>query len=173
MSKLIVIVGATGTGKTTEVAKILSQVNMPFLIFDINNEEKYKPFRNTWSKSVNMKEFVKTACEKKSTCIVFEEATIFFSHASSDESIRMLMIEKRHTKNLLIFNFHSLMQVPLYILQLCDLLVMGKTIDNPRNVEQKFKQFDAIYHAYLDVARSQDRFVKKYVKMLPDLPTQN
>jgi Cdc6-like AAA superfamily ATPase len=166
MSKCIVIVGATGTGKTTEVCKVLSSINIPLYIFDVNNEEKYRTFKNTWNKDVNIKSFITSAKQKRETCIVFEEATIFFSHAGSTEEIKTILVQKRHTKNLIIFNFHSLRQVPLYILDFCDLLIIGKTIDNKKNIEDKFKDFQEIWQAFNMVADSPNKYVKKYIKLL-------
>ena len=168
MSKCIVIVGATGTGKTSEVCKILEQITIPLLIFDVNNEEKYRRFRNTWNKDVNIKNFVSgiVGAKVQNTCIVFEEATIFFSHGGSTEQIKQILVQKRHTKNLLIFNFHSLRQVPLYILDFCDLLIIGKTIDNTKNIEEKFKDFEEIYQAFTEVKADANKFIKKYVRLL-------
>ena len=115
---------------------------------------------------MNIKSFITSAKQKRETCIVFEEATIFFSHAGSTEEIKTILVQKRHTKNLIIFNFHSLRQVPLYILDFCDLLIIGKTIDNKKNIEDKFKDFQEIWQAFNMVADSPDKYVKKYIKLL-------
>lgn len=166
MSKCIVIVGATGTGKTTTVVNLLKEVDLPKVIFDVNNEEKYKPFKNLWDKNFDFENFINKACEFKSTCIVFEEATIFFSHSGATTNIKKLLVQKRHTKNLLIFNFHSLRQVPLFILDFCDLLVLGKTVDNRKNIETKFKNFTEIFEAFNLAQSSSDKYVKKYVRLI-------
>lgn len=166
MSKAIVIVGATGTGKTTTVVNILNEIDIPKVIFDVNNEEKYKPFNNLWDKDFNFENFIKKATELKGTCIVFEEATIFFSHSGATTDIKKLLVQKRHTRNLLIFNFHSLRQVPLFILDFCDLLVLGKTVDNKKNIETKFKDFTEIYQAFQEAQADESKFVKKYVRLI-------
>lgn len=166
MSKAIVIVGATGTGKTTTVVNILNEIDIQKCIFDVNNEEKYKPFKNTWDKDFNFENFIKKATELKNTCIVFEEATIFFSHSGATTDIKKLLVQKRHTKNLLIFNFHSLRQVPLFILDFCDVLVLGKTVDNKKNIETKFKDFTEIYEAFQQAQADENKYVKKYVRLI-------
>ncbi|NDF16195.1 hypothetical protein EB061_12905 [bacterium] len=167
MSKCIVITGATGTGKTTEVVKILKELNArPHYIFDVNNEEKYRPFKNKWSKIVDIKKFLTELKPVKGSNIIFEEATIFFSHSGATEEIKSLLVQKRHTNNFLIFNFHSLRQVPLFILDFCDLLILGKTIDNRSNIENKFKDFSEIYEAFNMARDSPDKFIKVYVKLL-------
>lgn len=166
MSKCIVIVGTTGTGKTTTVCNILKEVDIPKIIFDVNNEEKYKSFKNLWDKNLDFESFVKKATTFKNSCIVFEEATIFFSHAGSTTDIKKLLVQKRHTKNLLIFNFHSLRNVPLFILDFCDLLVLGKTNDNRKNIETKFKDFTEIYQAFQLAQADQNKYIKKYVRLI-------
>jgi Cdc6-like AAA superfamily ATPase len=166
MSKAIVIVGTTGTGKTTTVCNILKEIDIPKIIFDVNNEEKYKPFKNLWNKDFSFENFVRNATERKGTCIVFEEATIFFSHAGATTDIKKLLVQKRHTKNLLIFNFHSLRQVPLFILDFCDLLVLGKTNDNRKNIETKFKDFTEIYQAFNEAQADQNKYIKNYVRLI-------
>ena len=167
MSKCIVLVGATGTGKTTTACELLKGFNnRQNLIFDVNNEEKYKPFKNIWNKNFDFKNFVISANLQKNTDIVFEEATIFFSHSGSTENIKKLLVQKRHTNNILIFNFHSLRQVPLFILDFCDLLILGKTIDNYRNIETKFAQFEDIFEAFNIVQNSEDKYIKIFVELL-------
>jgi Cdc6-like AAA superfamily ATPase len=172
MSKCIVIVGATGTGKTTKVCELLNEIraankDRPNVIFDVNNEEKYKQFRNHWDKNFDFKKFVDNATKRKDTNIVFEEATIFFSHAGNTENIKTLLVQKRHTRNILIFNFHSLRQVPLFILDFCDFLIIGKTIDNFGNIEKKFSQFPSIFLAFCEVMEitKQDKYFKRIVKL--------
>lgn len=146
MSKCIILVGATGTGKTTYVKQnILSNLpRMKKLIYDVNNE--YKEYRG--SIFMPIKDFLKKANECTNTIIMYEEATIFFKHNNQSTDITEQLVRKRHTNNLFIFNFHSLRQVPLYILDFCNYIVIKNTVDNHKNVEDKFKDFEAIYQAF-------------------------
>jgi Cdc6-like AAA superfamily ATPase len=167
MSKAIVIVGATGTGKTTEVCKILENLrNRKSFIFDVNKEEKYKVFKNSWDKNLDFKKFVENMCKVANSNIIFEEATIFFSHAGITENIKKILVQKRHTNNFILFNFHSLRQVPLFILDFCDVLIIGKTIDNRKNIETKFSAFTEVFEAFEQAQTDENKFVKIYAKLL-------
>lgn len=166
MSKCIIIVGGTGTGKTTEVCKILTQLQgRKNYIFDVNNEQKYTLFSNQWDKNCDFEKFLESLQKVREANIIFEEATIFFSHNSATTSIKKLLVQKRHTNNILFFNFHSLRQVPLFILDFCDLFIIGKTKDNPQNIRTKFAEFEAVYTAYNEAQVDANQYVKKYVKL--------
>lgn len=157
MSKCIIIVGGTGSGKTTIVKKLLAAHKGNKLIYDVNNEygEEY----------ISMDDFYKRALRAENSVIVFEEATIFFSTAGGTTEMRELLVRKRHTNNLFIFNFHSLSQIPLYILMFCDKLIIKKTNDQIPQVERKFKGNRKIARAYIDVHNSPDRYVTKVIKL--------
>jgi Cdc6-like AAA superfamily ATPase len=166
MSKCIIIVGGTGTGKTTEVCKMLTQLqSRQNYIFDVNNEQKYTLFSNKWNKDCDFEKFIESLQNVRNSNIIFEEATIFFSHGSSTTQIKKLLVQKRHTNNILFFNFHSLRQVPLFILDFCDLLILGKTKDNPQNIRVKFEEFEQVYTAFNETRTDENQYVKKYVKL--------
>jgi len=162
MSKCIIIVGNTGTGKTTEAKKLLSSIQMKKYIYDVNNE-----YREYDKQAVfpNFKIFLSNAKMMRDTVIMFEEATIFLTHASSSESIRDMLVRKRHTNNIIIFNFHALRQVPLYLLDFCNYLIIGKTNDIPDKMRTKFDSFTDIVDAFNRVNESDNKYIKEYVKL--------
>lgn len=161
MSKLIINVGGTGTGKTTETKKIIKEVKIPLFLFDVNNE--YNDFKNQNYNHFDFKKFLNDAKYKSNTAIIFEEATIFLSHHSSEEIIRNICVRKRHTKNLLIFNFHSLRQVPLFLLDFCDLMIIRKTKDLPINVMDKFKHNPNILNAFNSCLQNTNKYHCEFV----------
>ena len=162
MSKCIIIVGNTGTGKTTEARRLMRAVgSMEKYIYDVNNE--YKDIRG--AVFCEFKEFLAEAKHKENTCILFEEATIFFSHSNSTETIKNILVRKRHTNNLLIFNFHALRQVPLFILDFANYIIIGKTNDLESRVSAKFADAPKIYTAWQDAQEDEDRYVKIHVKL--------
>lgn len=161
MSKVIVNVGFTGTGKTVGTKEILKGLHVPLFIYDVNNE--YKEFKGSVLKS--FEDFLQEANLKKNHCIVFEEATIFFSHSGSSKMIMELLVRKRHTKNLIILNFHSLRKVPLYILDFTDYLILRKTNDNPETIRKKFEDYEIIFQSFQQVQCSKDKFEKQFIKL--------
>jgi Cdc6-like AAA superfamily ATPase len=161
MSKSIIIAGSTGTGKTTFVKNILKGVNIPLFIYDVNNE--YSEFPNTNKNNFDFKKFTIDANTKISTCIVYEEATIFFSHGGSTEHVRSQLVRKRHTKNLFVFNFHALHQVPMYLLDFCDLLVIKKTKDNSKLIFDKFKYNENIIEAYQAIKEDSNKYAQRLI----------
>ena len=161
MSKAFIVVGSTGTGKTTFVKKILSEVNTPLFIFDVNNE--YKEFPNKNYNHSDFKKFTSDANMKTNHCIVYEEATIFFLHGGSTELIRSQLVRKRHTKNLFVFNFHALHQVPMYLLDFCDLLVIKKTNDNSKLIFDKFKYNENIIEAYQAIKDDSNKYALRLI----------
>lgn len=161
MSKAIIVVGSTGTGKTTFVKEILSEVNTPLFIFDVNNE--YKEFANKNYNHSDFKKFTSDANTKTNHCVVYEEATIFFSHGGSTELIRSQLVRKRHTGNLFVFNFHALHQVPMYLLDFCDLMVIKKTKDNSKLIYDKFKYNENIINAYNAVKEDGNKYALRLI----------
>ena len=75
------------------------------------------------------------------------------------------MVRKRHTNNLLIFNFHALRQVPLFILDFANYIIIGKTNDLESRVAAKFADAPKIYNAWQDAQEDEDRYVKIHVKL--------
>lgn len=170
MSKGILNVGATGTGKTTEVVKILQSIRMDTYIFDFQREKKYLPFKNLWDcNNLSFEDFLKNTQGKKKSCFVFEEASIFLKHTAKRKDLQRaldeLLVGKRHAGNLVIFNFHSLRRVPLELLDFTDLLILGKTTDNPAHIEGKFGEYAQIWAAFNAVRASTDNHVHKYIKL--------
>ena len=167
---VIINVGRRKSGKTFLTRNLLQGLRAKgysdFACYDPNNE--YLDY-NSLRELPKMKDFNEAAAEKYTdTVIVYEEATIFFRHAA-DEDVLNLCVRSRHRKgskglgNLLIFNFHSLRSVPLYILDHVDYMNIKKTNDNPKNIEVKFKDYPIIFDKYLAAKISKDLHVTETV----------
>lgn len=162
MSICIINVGNTGTGKTTETKNILCEFkDKPFLIYDVNLEftEFYK------SPLLKFKDFLNEAVKKTNTVIVFEEATIFFKHNGSTDLIAEMLVRKRHTNNTFIFNFHALHQVPIFILDFANYLILRQTNDVPSLISKKFESFEKIFQAYEYLQANNNKFEKQFIKL--------
>lgn len=138
--KAVLLVAQTGQGKTTYAKKILNQCRGKVLINDVNGEYGY-PYKP-------VEAFMEDAIKATNTLIIFEEATIFFSQKGNSEQMREILVRKRHTNNFIVLIFHSLRSIPIYILELCNYMVLYKTNDTPVAVKRKYDGFDSIINGY-------------------------
>lgn len=153
---VIVNVAAKKKGKTTLTKGYLSTHSGNKFIYDVNNE--YKEFGSgavfpSWT------DFLKQAVTKSNTAIVFEEAYIFLKHQSASEEICNLLIRTRHTGNMIILNFHSIRQVPSFVYDLTNYLVIGKTNDKAKYMDREHKDTD-VYDAWFELQEHPDDFHK-------------
>lgn len=153
----IVIVGFTGTGKSFLAKQIMSRKNIsnrPKLIFDINSE-----WAGNGTCISDIEEMIKQSEQAKNSCLVFDEATIFFRHGKQTERILKILVQKRHNENVIIFNFHSLRAVPLFILDFVNILYLKHTNDNFSLIEKKFSDFPEIWEGFTEVLNNkEDKF---------------
>lgn len=140
----MVVSGKQHTGKTTFCEQ---KIVLPFAekfglsniyIYDIQGDWKTyydKPIQN-------FEEFANMVKNKQNSLIVFEEASIFFTHNPSDKISRIcskMLVDLYHKGNIIILNFHSLRRVPLYVADLTTYFTLFKTDDTPEFVENKFQ----------------------------------
>ena len=137
-------------------------------IYDINLE--YTEFKNQIKFVSDKDSFLESVpCNTNSCCnVIFEEASAFFSKAGSTAKGTIKHICRRyHTKNINVFVFHALDQVPTDILYYIDFIVLFRTKDNREKIESTFKAFPNIISAFNDVQQKTnntyfDRFKKTY-----------
>ena len=161
MSKCIIVVGNTGTGKTTFVKQFLRGNSQKKFIYDINNEYRGEFIFRTKD---NIKDFIKEVKVQENSTILFEEATIFFRHHNTGEEVINLLVRKRHTKNVIVFNFHALHQVPIILFDFCNYLVLKKTNDFEENIRKYIKN-PVIFEAYKKVKNSENNFEQEIIKL--------
>lgn len=155
----IIIVGGTGRGKSSFLKEVLLKYYRGAkFIFDPRME-------HYGGVIMPMEQFTLRAKACRKTMIVFEEATMFFSNKGDNEDLKWLLVSKRHDANTVVLLFHTLQSVPLYLLSMCDLLVLFKTQDNIRLVENKFKQNVGIFEAFVEVNNSKGFHARTLVKL--------
>jgi len=136
MGAAYIIVGTTGTGKTTFVKERLKKVKLNALyLYDVNRE--YTEFKN--EPLPKFDNFLLKATSLKNAVMVFEEATIFFGNKSSSHEMTELLVRKRHTNNTIFLVFHSLRAIPRNIMELVNGVFLFYTVDSSSLVDQKFK----------------------------------
>lgn len=157
----IIIVGATGTGKTTEVKSRISNVNPAnLMIYDVNNE--YQDFYN--KPFGDFKDFAAEARAATNKVIVFEEATIFLNNRSRDNQLVDILVRKRHTNNMIFLNFHSFRTIPRYIYDLSNYIILFKTNDSVELIEKKYED-ERLTKLFLYNQQSEDKHVKSELKI--------
>ncbi len=160
------VIGAKGQGKSEWVKETVRSKRA--FVFDVQNEygtrTKYQgqvPLNFSDNpnslqarytpKSARIKDdaekFMEMCLTKRNTIIVFEEATIFFEGRTSDLT-RTLMVNAVHTGNVYIFVFHSVASVPPRIMQMCNFVVLHKTLDEDTTVASKYNR---LFIPYLDL----------------------
>ena len=158
MSNLIIICGGTGQGKShytnsnllgNEIRSVggkdyyyPSLTSKRQYIFDINNEYMF-PSDNVLAPimrnvNCNDKQFVENCKRLTRSNIVFEDASGFLRGKQSKEIAR-LIVQRRHTQNNYIILFHSINRVPPELLEYCNYLIVFKTGDNLKDIDNKFK----------------------------------
>ena len=145
------------------------QKNRRNFIFDVNFE--YGSFKNL-NKYLSRYEFLKnTPNEKNSNCnVVFEEATAFFSKSGNTSRDTVEHICRRfHSKNINVFVFHALDQVPTDILYFIDFIVIFRTLDNPEKIQKTFAGYPKILEAFNDVRnKTANTYFNRDKKSYPD-----
>lgn len=165
---IYLICGQTGSGKTFYIEnELLPEIILKkydIFIFDVNNEYQIK---NKYS-FVGMDDFLEKVENIKNSCIVFEEATAFFNNrGAAGQTLINLIVRKRHQNNILVFVFHSLRQIPVYVFDFCNYLILFRTNDREDIVRNKFKFNDDIIRAYSFVKNMCKQ--RKYFKTIKKL----
>ena len=129
--KIILIVGRKKSGKTTLTKNRFSHLPN-FCVVDVHNEYDHlpisdipKPGSRIITSDVNR--VISEAARSKGLTFAIEDATIWLNQRTSDLSLKNLIISCRHNKNVVVFLFHSLNRVPLFLLEQADILYLFET----------------------------------------------
>jgi type IV secretory pathway VirB4 component len=165
MSLITLICGGQGTGKTTFVKSCIVNPKRG-IILDINNE--YKEFDTLGAHRVTEKfrDSLENISALDGITLVVEEATVFFSNRKYDEKLCEMIVRKRHQKNDIFLIYHSLTDIPDYLLRLSDYLWLFKTKDNPTRIESKYKDMDEVKKGFYEVRKNKDVHYKYAIKLL-------
>lgn len=157
--RTIAVIGGQGTGKTTFCKTLVRGVSKPVYVYDVNNE---------YAKGVELPEF-ESFCElmttKTNSLIIFEEATIFLDKRGTNKQITEMLVRKRHTNNMIVLVFHSLRSLPVSILDLIDAIVLFKTNDTHRLLNERYKYMPELYSAFDAVYKSPNKHANKIIKL--------
>lgn len=161
-AKTYVIVGGTGTGKSTFAKRIIEsekKQGKKAYIFDVNNEYKGEDIE------INFDKFLDECCKRKNSVFLIEEATVFVSNRQWDKRILEILVKKRHANNSIILLYHSLRAVPVNIADLANFFCIKKTNDNPQIIQTKFKGYDEITSALENSKISENQYITSIVEL--------
>ena len=161
--KVIGIIGKKRAGKTTITANFIKQLNRPRnFIYDVNNEyERKLNIKNDYTGKIDIESFLAVLDPDKpnavkNACIVFEEATSYFSSKGRENILIKIISRSRHYNNAVILIFHSLGGFPPYIYPFIDYVVLFKTNDFYNTLDNKFRKNEQFIKKYNEVKLSND-----------------
>lgn len=136
MSKLLIIVGCPGAGKTHYTKTLIKDVNKAALnIFDVNDEyQEFYPYPF----DADMEAFVEKCKRTRKGVHVIEDATGFLPVNGRNMPLVRCLQGRRHTGNTFILLFHSMRTVPKYLTDFANAIVIFKTMDAPKRVAEMF-----------------------------------
>lgn len=161
--RLFISVGLTGTGKTFTAKEVIKRAKMPVYAFDVNNE--YTDLTCKRKLESNFTKFMEGVNLVTGWFVLIDEASIFFSQGTKDEMMRNLCGRKRHTKNAIYLNFLSFRQIPLELLDICDILIIKKTGNSNKYMRTRFKDDEDIYKAWVECMKSKDKYCTKILDL--------
>ena len=143
--KIGLIVGRKHSGKTTLAKeKFLSLPN--FYVVDVHNEYEELPISNEpkrRSRAVTKEvaQVISKVAKSRGFTFLVEDATIWLNARTSDEALKDLIISCRHNKNVVVFLFHSLNRIPLFVLEQADFMYLFETKESRATLIVTGKQF--------------------------------
>lgn len=137
-------------------------------IFDINNE--YGEFKNEAKNFYTKDMFLNNtpSLVNSNLNVIFEEASAFFSKSGSTSKDTISHICRRyHTRNINVFVFHAIDQIPKDILYYIDFFVLFRTKDNLDTVQKLFRDYPKVIEAFERIRQKTentqfDRYKKTY-----------
>tara|TARA_R110002073_G_scaffold77799_2_gene188149 strand:+ start:3738 stop:4250 length:513 start_codon:yes stop_codon:yes gene_type:complete len=169
---VILIVGSRGSGKTTAALKIADKFPNQ-LILDLYNEHTGDLVVNGQIPKKGIKRISQEAADPKilfeilarlrNHFILLEDSTIIFSGNVSDANIKRVVIGSRHHHNTIIFIFHSLQRIPLFLFEQANYLTLFKTTET----KQTFYRIGSpeIERIYNELSKSNDPHINKTIKL--------
>lgn len=139
MSKLLILVGARGSGKTYYAKSIIKNAHPKAVyIFDVNKEygDQYHPYYTELDGDIDA--FIHVTKTVKKGIILVEDSTGFLPVNGRNLPFVRQIQGSRHTLNTFILLFHSMRTVPKYLMDFANAIVLFKTNDIPKRVEDTF-----------------------------------
>lgn len=141
------IVGRSGAGKTLLTKAFIAGVGAVPFVYDINREYGTASLPT-------MDAFLDDALRMRGRVILFEDATVFFGTTARHDKLIQLLVGKRHARNCILLLFHSMRQVPLYVLDTLNGIAILRTNDQDRAVEKRYANWPHVVERWRQVQHS-------------------
>jgi len=161
---IIIQAGGTGSGKTTKTKQILEVFKPVKKIFCYDIDAEYKGYYN--APYIPLNDFFDKVIKLRDSVIVFEESALFFEHGRANTDLKEMIICARRRKNIIIFNFHQLRQIPIYILAYSNFLIVRKTTGDSVKRFREMEMND-IVNAYEEARKSKNYYFSREINLRP------
>ena len=140
-----IIVGTNGTGKSTELKKIISKIKndivyiSPYVV-DYKHENNILFISPESFHSLNLELF-------ENSYIIFDDCKGYIPTNTNDKrnvKIKNLLIQRRYLKIKLYFVFHGLLEIPNFLYQGATEMILKKTTDELEKIKSSVKNFELI-----------------------------
>lgn len=164
---VIISIGARKTGKTTfavELAKFFlgKKSIRETVVNDVQREHKYRNTKGIrcfyGDKDAYLDEIAKYNYKGSFRLFIVEEAVKILQHGSNNERAVDAVLSCRFNGNIFILNFHSLRQVPDYLLDYTDKFYIRKSRGNVNRLSIKYENYPEVLKAWQKANASTNRF---------------
>jgi len=156
LGNIHIIVGMTGTGKTTHVKSLIKSLDInKVLIYDTNREYLLE------NNLPDFIDFLQMLINARNKVVIIEDATIFLKKRGYTAEIEKSMVQRRHTSNYIFLLFHSINKIPSYIIELANIITIFKTGDKIDNVIKLDNEI--ILNTFIEVNQHPDKYFYKTI----------
>ncbi len=178
LNKIILIVGRRATGKTTFLKKMVKLSASKVIVVDSFDHPDYRDLQtipiaqvSRW-KAGNVRvwqtdplETLETIFKNCFNCTVVMEDCKRYVEPSVQKSIRQGIIEHRNRNIDLIMMFHNLKDVPPYVCNMHNDIVLFKTNDNMNKEQDKFSNWADIAKAHSRIMKSANPYYNEVINL--------
>lgn len=168
MAICALFIGRPRTGKTTEAIKYAECFGLRQIwANDVRREYKYRinkkitTFHGSsdgWLKLLNLHDF-----KGSRRVFISDEAGDYFPHGSKYAPVTKPVRGKAFNGNVYIIVFHSLSEVPDYVLRFTDVICLKKSRGNPNTIAKKYEAYPEVFDAFLKVNNDPDPYAMEWV----------
>lgn len=156
---VILNLGETGNGKTRRCIMIWERFGKNYECYAVDPVYQFSEYAGK-IKFINPETDIRLALKDKrihDSVIFIDEAQNYFTHAATNVPLTQALSICRHRANLIVLNFHALQQVPVYLINYFNAIILGHTNDK----DEQAKRFGKLEPKILAAMRALEKVKKK------------